>query len=105
MRAEAWHRRATEGGRLGAFVNAAPQILLWGTIIVGNVVVLVMYPDDLKERLPENWHEYGCFVFLVLLWAAMERIDAWLVQTRRRWRKGDKDSHPFDDNEPTVPLE
>lgn len=102
LRAEAWHRRATEGGVLGWVVNAAPNILLWGFLLVGVFVGR----DRLWELLDtERGQIYAWFAFFAVVWGTIRAIDNWLVGTWRRWRKGGKESRHHGDDDQKVPLE
>lgn len=86
LRREARERRAAGGGVLGSLANAAPDIVVWGFFVVG----LVIAREHLWEVLSENRREFGFAAFVVLLWFALQRTDAWLVRSWRRWRKGAK---------------
>jgi hypothetical protein len=100
LRAEAWHRRATEGGALGTLVNAAPNFFILSVFLVTAFVAR----DRIWELLlSERGQLYGCFVFVAVLVTALRAADAWLVRAWRRWRTGDKDIPR--ENEPAGSLD
>lgn len=105
LRAEAWHRRVTEGGVIGRLMNATPNILLVGLILVS---IFVMGPDRLWESLQsEEMQLLGYFVFFAFVWGMVRAADHWLVRAWLRWRKAEKHVPQHDDgNDDTpVPLE
>jgi hypothetical protein len=102
LRAEAWHRRATEGGVLGWLVNAAPNIVIWGFFLVTAFVGRDLLWEFLRS---EQGQLQGYFLFFAVVWVAIRAADNWLVQAWRRKRKGKKDKAHRGDDDQTVPLE
>lgn len=89
-RAEARDRRATEGGVLGTLVNAAPGILLGGFALTIHVIAFVL-DREFREEISKTALKFGYCLFAMVMWAAFEATDSWLVRTWQRRRKGAKE--------------
>ncbi|SIO65508.1 hypothetical protein SAMN05444166_7714 [Singulisphaera sp. GP187] len=99
LRAEAWHRRATEGGVLGRLVNAAPNLVIWGFFLLSGIVCRDLLWESLHS---EQGQLYAWFVFVAVVWGTIRAADHWLVRAWRRRRKGEKDGHGETGQEVTL---